>query len=264
MGCDMYRFLLRPRWMAGHLLLIVTVVTCVNLGFWQLRRLEERRAHNARVTERLATDPAPLDAALSGGRAPDELEFRRVEVTGTFVEGRQLLTAPRSFDGRPGQQVLSVLEPRAGGAAGDRALLVDRGHIPFDRATTAAPPVPEGEVRLRGILRTAEPGDAGGAEQVARIVPGQIADRLDRPLHDVYLQVRDQQPPAAAGSPEPTPLPELTEGSHLSYAVQWFSFAVIALVGYPVLVWRTARQGGDTDTTSQHERRRDDTRASVP
>ena len=260
MGCDMYRFLLRPRWIAGHLLLIVTVVACVNLGFWQLRRLEERQAYNARVTERLSAPPVPLDAALAAADEPDDLDFRRVEVTGTFVEGQQLLTAPRSFEGRPGQQVVSVLEPDD---VDGPDLLVDRGRIPFDRATTGPPPVPDGQVSLRGVLRSAEPGDAGTAAQVARIVPAQIADRLGRPLNDVFLQVRDQQPAPAADGPAPTPLPELTEGSHLSYAVQWFSFAAIALVGYPVLVWRTARQAGHTDTASQRERRRDDTHASV-
>lgn len=256
----MYRFLLRPRWIAGHLVLIVTVVACVNLGFWQLRRLEERRTYNARVTERLAAAPVELDAALSDAGGADALDFRRVEVEGAFVEGQQLLTAPRSFDGRPGQQVLSVLEPA--GADGP-AVLVDRGHIPFDRETTGAPPVPDGRVRLTGVLRSAEPGDVGDAEQVARVVPAQIADRLGRPLRDVFLQLRGQEPTPAAGAPQPTPLPELTEGSHLSYALQWFSFAVIALVGYPVLLWRTARQAPDADTTSQHERRRDDTHASV-
>jgi cytochrome oxidase assembly protein ShyY1 len=260
MGCAMYRFLLRPRWIAGHLLLIVTVVAFVNLGFWQLRRLDERRATNERVSERLATAPAPLDAALSSGADAAALDFRPVEVTGTFVGDVQLLTAPRSFEGRPGQQVLAVLEPA--GADGP-ALLIDRGYVPFDRATTA-PPVPDGQVRLTGVLRAPEAGEAGDAEQVARIVPTELAERLGRPLDDVYLQVRRQQPTPAPGAPRPTPLPELTEGSHLSYAVQWFSFAAIALIGYPVLVWRTARQpGGAGDTTPQRPRRRADTHASL-
>ncbi|HSJ44025.1 MAG TPA: SURF1 family protein [Euzebyales bacterium] len=236
----MYRFLLRPRWIAGHLLVIVTVVAFVNLGLWQLRRLDERQSYNARVTERLAADPQPLDAALAGvGGATDDLEFRRVTVAGTFA-GAQVLTAPRNYAGRPGQQVLSVLE-RADGPA----VLVDRGWMPFDRGAQQPPAAPDGRVEVHGVLRLRESGDVGAADQVAQIVPAQIAERLGRRLAPFYVQLQGQQPPPAAGSPTPTPLPELTEGNHRSYAVQWFSFALIALVGYPILVWRTARQDDD-------------------
>ena len=43
----MYRFLFSPRWLGFHLLVIVGIVTMVSLGFWQLRRLDERKAFNA-------------------------------------------------------------------------------------------------------------------------------------------------------------------------------------------------------------------------
>ena len=235
----MYRFLLRPRWLAGHVLLIVTVVAFVNLGLWQLRRLDERQAYNTLVAERLATDPQPLDAALSDvGGDTGRLELRRVSVAGTFT-GEQVLTAPRNYAGQPGQQVLAVLERPDG-----TAVLVDRGWIPFDSRAQQAPAVPEGRVEVRGVVRLRESCDLRAAAQVARIVPAQIAQRLGRSLTRFYVQLQSQQPPAAPGAPRPTPLPELSEGSHRSYAVQWFSFALIALVGYPILVWRTARQGG--------------------
>lgn len=235
----MYRFLLGPRWIAGHVLLIVTVVAFVNLGLWQLRRLDERQAFNALVAERLATDPQPLDAALSDVAGDTErLELRRVSVAGTFT-GEQVLTAPRNYAGQPGQQVLAVLERTNG-----TAVLVDRGWIPFDSRAQEAPAVPDGRVEVRGVFRLREFGDIGAAAQVAQIVPVQIAQRLGLSLAPFYVQLESQQPPVAPGAPRPTPLPELTEGSHRSYAVQWFSFALIALVGYPILVWRTARQDG--------------------
>jgi len=250
----MYRFLLRPRWIAGHLLVIVTVVAFVNLGLWQLRRLDERQAHNALVTERLAADPRPLDAALAeAGGDPGAVEFRRVTVAGTYA-GPQVLTAPRPYTGRPGQQVLSVLEHDDG-----RAVLVDRGWIPFDSRMQQAPAAPDGRVQVRGVVRLRESGDVGAAEQVAQIVPAQIAQRLGRSLAPFYVQLQGRQPPDATGAPRPTPLPEVTEGSHRSYAVQWFSFALIALVGYPMLLWRTAKQhgAGDGDEDPPDADRRD-------
>jgi cytochrome oxidase assembly protein ShyY1 len=232
----MYRFMFRPRWIAGHVLVIVTVVAFVNLGLWQLRRFEERRTGNALITARLAAPAQPLDAVLAeADQVVDLARFRRVEVAGTFAK-TQLLTAPRSVEGRPGHQVLGVLE-----RDGRPAVLVDRGWIPFDRASQP-PPVPEGTVAITGVARAPEPGDLGASDQVARIAPAPIAERLDRTLTPVYVQAADQRPRASAGTLRPTPLPELTEGNHRSYAVQWFSFAAIVLIGYPVLLWRTGQR----------------------
>lgn len=244
----MFRFLLTPRWLAGHVLLVVTVITFVNLGFWQLRRLDERREYNALVTQRLEAAPVPLDELLhTVGRDVDALEFRRVVVSGRFQPEGQLLTAPRSRDGRPGPQVLTVLETDGGDP-----VLVDRGWIPFDREIDRAPPAPDGAVRVEGILRGPEPGFIGTGDQVARIDPQQIADRIGQPLPGYYLELWDQQPPLSAGAPLPGRAPELTEGSHQSYALQWFSFVLIALVGYPTLVWRTARERAARHTDPDH------------
>jgi cytochrome oxidase assembly protein ShyY1 len=243
----MYRFLLRPRWIAGHLLVIVTVVAFVNLGLWQLRRLDERQAHNALVTERLAAGPQQLDAVLAAvGGDPDAVAFRRVTVGGAYA-GPQVLTAPRSYAGRAGQQVLGVLE-RADGPD----VLIDRGWIPFDSRLQQAPPTPDGQVQIEGVVRLREPGDAGDAAPVAQIVPAQIGQRLGRDVSPFYVQLRRQRPPVPAGAPRPTPLPELTEGNHGSYAVQWFSFALIALVGYPILLRRQALRDDSPDAGPPH------------
>lgn len=232
----MYRFLLTPRWIAGHVLLVVTVMTFVNLGLWQLRRLDERRDHNALVSERLQAQPVALDELLQTfGGDVSALEYRRVTVDGRYRSDDQVLTAPRSRDGRPGPQVLTVLQ-RDGGAG----VLVDRGWIQFSR-NASAPAPPDGDVRIDGIVRGPEPGDIGTADQVAHIVPSQIADRLGQPLPAFYVELWDQRPPAQ-GAPLPAAAPELSEGSHQSYALQWFSFALIALIGYPALVWHTARE----------------------
>ena len=47
-----YSFLWKPRWILSHLFILALVVTFVNLGFWQLRRLDERRTYNALVESR--------------------------------------------------------------------------------------------------------------------------------------------------------------------------------------------------------------------
>jgi cytochrome oxidase assembly protein ShyY1 len=255
MGDDMYRFLLRPRWIAGHVLVAVAVITFVNLGFWQLRRLDERREYNALVTQRLQAQPVPLDELLrTVGSDAGALEYRRVVVSGRYQPDSQLLTAPRSRDGRPGPQVLTVLDR---GEAGP--VLVDRGWIPFARNTVRAPVVRGGEVRVDGIVRAPEPGAIGSGQQVARIVPAQIAARNGQPLPAFYVELWDQRPAPVAADPLPASAPALTEGNHQSYAFQWFAFALIALVGYPALLWRTAHERADhragTQDSGAHEPR---------
>lgn len=234
----MYRFLVRPRWIAGHVLLVVTVVAFVNLGFWQLHRLDERRASNERIAARLAAQPIALDDLLrTVGADVSALEYRRVTVDGRYQPDTQVLTGPRSRDGRPGPQVLTVLHRGSG------AVLVDRGWIPFNRDMVTAPPPPAGDVRVEGVVRAAEPGAVGDGDQVAHIVPAQIAERIGAPLAPFYIELWAQQPPAR-DAPLPAGPPQLSEGSHQSYALQWFSFALIALLGYPLLIWRVARDDG--------------------
>jgi surfeit locus 1 family protein len=71
-------------------------------------------------------------------------------------------------------------------------------------------------------------------------------------LLPVYLQLSEQDPPQVEGLPAPAPLPELSEGPHLGYALQWFAFATIALVGYVVLLRRGRRPAADGDSP-EHE-----------
>jgi cytochrome oxidase assembly protein ShyY1 len=237
MDDDMYRFLLTPRWVVGHLLVVLTLITFVNLGFWQLRRLDERREYNTLVTRRLDAAPVPLkDLVARVGRDPAALEFRRVVVTGRYLPGEQLLTAPRSRDGRPGPQVLTVLQ-----GDGGTSVLVDRGWIPFDRDVVQAPPAPVGHVHVEGVVRGPEPGAIGDGDQVARIVPQLIGQRIGQPLPPFYVELWDQRPPISVAAPLPASPPALAEGSHQSYALQWFAFALIALIGYPMLIFRTAQ-----------------------
>jgi len=56
----------------------------------------------------------------------------------------------------------------------------------------------------------------------------------------VYVQLLEQDPPQPGSIPAVVALPEPSEGSHRGYAVQWFLFALVVVVGYPILVWRTA------------------------
>ncbi|MDP8969442.1 MAG: SURF1 family protein [Actinomycetota bacterium] len=243
----MYRFLTSPRWLVGHVVVLGVVVLFANLGLWQLRRLEQVRGHNALVAARLSSRPQPLQAVLgAAGGDPRAVVFRRATVSGRYLSDQELLLGPRSRDGRPGYHVLTPLETGDG-----RVLLVDRGWVPYELdeppVRQAAPP--DGQVRVSGILLQSpppprfapQPPARGRLDLVLRVDVSRLQAQFDPPLYPLYLQLGDQVP-AQPDLPLASVAPELDEGNHFSYAVQWFLFAAVALVGYAALLYRTARE----------------------
>lgn len=242
----MYAFALKGRWLALLIAALVVASTCVGLGLWQLDRLEGRRAHNALVAERLEEPPVPLHRVLSEAPDPDAVAFRRVTTGGRYDPEHEVILRGRSHNGRPGDHLLTPLLTDEGAA-----IVVDRGWIPG--APGAEPPVaeglpPQGEVEVSGILLPPEEGPrlVAAADtfpgHVARVQADELAAMLPYEAHSVYLLLQEQDPPQRNGRPEPATLPELDEGPHLSYAVQWFLFASIALVTYGALVRKEAHK----------------------
>jgi surfeit locus 1 family protein len=237
----MVRFLLRPRWLAGLVLVIIVMVSFVRLGFWQLRRLDERHAYERLAASRLADPPAPVAEVLSAG--PDAVAFRRVTVTGTFDPAREVVLYGRSQDGRTGNHVLTPLRLDDGSA-----IAVDRGWVPLEEASppiaVAAPP--PGEVRVTGVLFpsevTSSPSDVATGTTFAKLDLPRLAAQVPYPLAPVYILESGQDPPQN-DLPRIAPLPDPAESPpHLSYAIQWFSFAAIAVVGFVILVRREYRR----------------------
>ena len=118
----MYRFLLSPRWLAFHLLVVLGIVVMVNLGFWQLRRLDERQALNAAVASRVDLAPAPLDDVLVAGRRSGRRRVAAGHGVGDVPARRAFIVVNRSQGGIAGSLVVTPLELDDG-----RILLVDRG-----------------------------------------------------------------------------------------------------------------------------------------
>jgi len=226
------RTLLRPRWIVGHVVAVVFVIAFVMLGFWQLRRLDEKRTFNHAVTVALEAAPVPIADAPAGG-------YTRVMATGTYDPSVEALTL-RSLDGTSGYHVLTPLV-----LADGAAVLVDRGWVPITEDT---PPVggvaaaPTGEVTVTGILWPSEHQSVPDAlpGTVRAIDPAVVDAFTSYPMRPSYLVLQTADP-APGGLPVPPPLPELSDGPHLGYAVQWFLFAGVVIVGYPILLRRVAR-----------------------
>ncbi len=240
----MPRVLLTPRWIAGHLLALGLVVLFVNLGFWQLRRLDERREYVTQVTERAELPPVDLRTALQG----ELLEYRPVTATGEFDPSEEVLLRGRSLGGQPGYNVLTPLLLDDG-----TAVLVERGWVSYGTESVPvvdAPP-PAGTVTVTGRLRAPDaptPGTVGPRDpeegeltQTYYADPDRLQPQMPYDLVPAYVELTSVAPPHPQDSPLPLPEPELGEGPHLGYAIQWFSFAAIGIVGYYFLMRHVVR-----------------------
>jgi len=245
------RPLTRPIWILGHLVAFAAIVGFVLLGQWQLRRNQERQEIDQRITVRVAAQPRPLaDLFAELGLDGDELDLRPATATGTYRLDDEVILQARTLGGRSGNEVLTPLDLGDG-----TAVVVDRGWVPLD---VVGPPVegaepPPGTVTVTGYLRPTQvrggfgPVDppAGDLDRVIRVDLDRLQQQIDLDLAPVYLVLSDQRPAQTVGFPIALPAPEPGGGPpHLAYAVQWFAFAGVVLVGYPILLRRTARHGG--------------------
>ena len=246
-----YRFALHPKWIVSHVLVALLVVGLCNLGVWQLRRLDDKRTNNDLVVARLDEAEAPVSTLLGAGDAESVVggvEYRRVNATGTYLRDDEVLVANRSRDGAPGSWVLTPLDLGNG-----RAVVVNRGWISNTGGLDAVPSVaraPEGKVTVTGIVRPSEtrgsigPKDptTGTLDMLARADIARLDQQVGADLLPGWIQMTEQVPPRTVTDPKPVPRPSLDEGPHLSYAFQWFFFMTIALVGYPLILRRRARE----------------------
>lgn len=235
----MYRFLFSPKWIGFHLLVLVGIIAMINLGLWQLRRLDEREAFNARVEARYDAPPVPFDELLTPSVDVGDIEWRPVSAGGTYLPDEQILIVNRSQNGRAGDNVVTPLALDDG-----RVLLVNRGFVPLG---FEVPEAPTGEIDVIGRLRPSQerrlgqlsdPAD-GDLEVAQRVDIDRFAPQLPGEAVSMYVDVISTEPPELGGLPEPVIAPDLSEGNHLSYAVQWFIFSTAVAVGWVLAVRRS-------------------------
>ena len=224
------------------LLMLAACALFVRLGVWQWHRWQTSDAAWTRFAR--GTDAVqPL-----GTRALGEVTlFQRVSVEGTLDGRHQFLLDNRSYRGSPGYEVLTPLK-RADG----RVLLVDRGWVAFTGSRSRLPDVSLGEatpVSLSGrVADLPSPGLAIGRAPPAPRDPWpkvtnfpdipQLAAALGEPLDERILLL---DPGAPMGLTRDWQPPGMSPLRHLSYAIQWWCFAALAVVLWAVLRWRSTR-----------------------
>lgn len=240
----MLQALRQPKWLIAAVFVVVTAAVFIRLGFWQLDRLQERRTENEIAELRINSEPESLEDLLEGvGEDLDSLEYRRVVVSGVFEPDEEVLIRSQVELGQAGFHVITPL------AEGDEGVLVNRGWVPLtmDRPPVEAAP-PPGGVQVEGWIELAEtrpplgPEDPPGDLDVFnRVDVARIDQQVTSQLAPVYVVTFDQGEddlPVAVDPPDFT-----DEGPHLAYAIQWFGFAAVGLIGFFFLLRRKGIQG---------------------
>lgn len=237
----MKRTLLTPKWIVFHLLIIVSVIAMINLGLWQLQRLDERKEFNAEVRAHSQTAVQPFADLLQQGDDYGQLEWYPVRVTGEYLADREITIVNRSQDGAAGRNSVVPLQTDNG-----EIVLINRGFVPL---SIDIPPPATGKVTVTGFARAPQKRSAVGAIDSDR--PGTTEfQRMDIPLIEraleldvapMYIQRLDSDPPEGQW-PARVTNPPLDEGPHLSYAGQWFFFTAVALTGWIVVIVRQRKK----------------------
>jgi surfeit locus 1 family protein len=233
------RKMIQRKWLIATLLVFAGTALCIRLGIWQLDRLAQRRAENAHFTEMWSLPPLDLNSDVP--LELTQMEYRAVQVTGEYDFENQIAVTNQYYDGERGYHLLTPF------LFSRKAVLVDRGWIPADDNSAPADwrkYDEPGTVNVSGQIRLGQTKPAFGG--VADSLPkngakleiwnnadlAHISPQIPYPILPVYIQ------PATDTSDNEPPIPdqpevEITEGPHLGYALQWFTFATILFVGYP-------------------------------
>lgn len=240
------------RWILTTLLVIAGVGVLARLGIWQLDRLAQRRVFNERVLAQMRASELNLNENSGLARQLYDMEYRAVVVRGQYDFSQEVLLRNQDLDGQLGFHVLTPLRI----ANSKETILVDRGWIPFDQSSPElrAQYQEPGEVLVKGVIRRPQTHPDFGGIADPPLAPGEtrldawnivnlerIQQQVSEPLLPAYiLQAPD---PAWNGLPQrQLVMPEITEGPHMGYAMQWFTFATILGLGYPFFVRKQLRQ----------------------
>lgn len=223
------------RWLVWTLLVAIFSVACFFLSQWQFNRRAEAVAKIQSVANNFDLAPVALDELASLDSFNAKNEWRPVSLSGKFLSDKAVLVRNRPYNGSPGFLQLIPFELTSG-----KIIAIETGWLPTAEDNQAPKSIPLPPAHLQEIvarLRPAEPSlnrDAP-AKQLATInvealvkkenLTGQIYKSVYARLANSYSETQ---------FPKVLPKPDLNEGNHLSYALQWILFALMA---FGALFW---------------------------
>ncbi|WP_084351625.1 SURF1 family cytochrome oxidase biogenesis protein [Millisia brevis] len=236
-------YFLKPRWLIlAGVVAVFTYLCFVILAPWQLGKNTETEHRNDLISEALDTPTAPLGDVLVDGSLPADREWRSVELTGSYVQGTEVVVRLRSTAGSPSYEILEVFRTTDG-----TDVVVNRGYVLPDNGNRvpAIEAAPTGTVTLDGRVRRPEPTSPERPPltdttppQVYSIAPDQVAELTGTDPIDGWIALADAQP----GGLGVIGLPQLDAGPYLSYGLQWLAFGIMAPLGLGYVVYSEIRE----------------------
>ncbi|MCW2814050.1 MAG: SURF1-like protein [Nocardioides sp.] len=239
-----FRFLVSRRWVGFGVVVVLLAALAWSLGEWQFGRLDDKKDRNDIIRANEALPPAPVDEVFSPERDLDrDQEWRRIEATGTYDVDHTVIVRYRSNDdGAPGVDVVVPLITSSG-----VSLVVDRGFLQTDVRSPDVgdvPAPPTGTVTVVGWARVNGTGDSTVVDDLSTraISSDRIGEAIDRPVYDGFVDASTED-----GAPitdlAPRELPELDNGPHFFYGLQWWFFGVLAVFGFSYLAYDERKRG---------------------
>ena len=246
----MIRRLLTPRWIVVHLGVLALIALMVFLAFWQLSRLDQKKSFNAVLMAHSTAPVANIKDIVSADVDIESIEWRRVQLSGYYMTDKIVTVINRSQNGAAGYDVLVPFR-----TTNNETFLINKG---FMQLSMPLPTLRTTPLTVLGYIRDSQSRGTLGAidstdnavREFQRFDIPLIAKRLGVETQPLFVQMRDEAPRPAEQWPAPVALPELNEGTHLSYAVQWFFFALTAFVAWVVVVRRKMREVTETSAPS--------------
>jgi surfeit locus 1 family protein len=214
---------------------LLLIILCAWAAQWQYHRGVDRHARNTVIEERIAKTPLAL-AKVEGELA--EYEWQTITATGRFDSNKQILLRNRYNEGKYGYEVLTLFT-----SDDSRNFWVDRGWVEAGATATTAPvvtPVPDTQVSITGRLRLdsslprgsffALPGKGQG---LVSELNAQSQLNTEKFYIDLLSGSEAELTPAVTAQ-----LPELSDGPHMAYALQWIFFGGLVIYGR-ILIRRT-------------------------
>ena len=214
---------------------LLLIILCAWAAQWQYHRGVDRHARNTVIEERIAKTPLAL-AKVEGELA--DYEWQTITATGRFDSNKQILLRNRYNEGKYGYEVLTLFT-----SDDSRNFWVDRGWVEAGATATTAPvvtPVPDTQVSITGRLRL----DSSLPRGSFFALPGKGQDLVSELNAQSQLNTEKFYIDLLSGSEvELTPavtaqLPELSDGPHMAYALQWIFFGGLVIYGR-ILIRRT-------------------------
>ncbi len=250
------RFLLRPGWLAFITLVVGFAVACYALlAPWQFGREEQREAQERAIATADATPPVPLAQLVPPGSAvTPELRWRKVTITGGYLPEAEAVVRLRSLDGKPAVEVLTPMRLDDG-----RIVAVDRGLAPVtDAGVPVYPAAPDGTVTATAWLYPDQPDPSDrpvvrgdGPPQLYAADSRVLATTAGLELVPGLLVLPADEPGVLAPVPVGPTVAEAAPFTNFSYALQWLTFGLIALVALGYFIRLEILQRGTGDRRSR-------------